>query len=228
MTPQEAILIRDARPDLSLKWYQHPDRRFVLLRGRPCPLLRMDAGVATCTVHAARPYSCRRFKCYRPDPSTEPYEPEPLDLERGRLGCANLSDRLAQSRAVRRDYALNQRKAQRWALAHGWAPDQVPQGSASRVPYHQFVARSSSAGAGVLACGTVNITKLHWLGSYSRDSHHDDHDDGAPSASESCRGNTDTPMARSDTTPSPDDAHAAAMPQPPCSADSQRRKDTPT
>lgn len=138
MTPQEAIRVRDARPDLVLQWYHHPDRRFVYLRGRPCPLLHMDGDVATCTVHPVRPYNCRRFGCYRPDPASEPYESEPLDLEHGRLGCANLSDRLAQSRAVRRDYALRQRKASRWALQHGWTQDMAPTPVGSNVVFYRL------------------------------------------------------------------------------------------
>ena len=139
MTPQEAILIRDARPDLSLKWYQHADRRFVYLKGKPCPCLGSDdQGLAVCTVWAVRPFNCRRFGCYRPDTEAEPYEPEPLDVEHGRLGCANLSDRLAQSRAVRRDYALKQRKAQRWARAHGWPDDLTPTQVGSNVTFYRL------------------------------------------------------------------------------------------
>jgi Fe-S-cluster containining protein len=89
---------------------------------RPCPLLARDAkGLATCTVHDIRPVNCRRFMCGRVDVKQEAFEPEPLDLDRGRLGCANLSDRIQQSRPFRRAYALQQRRVMRdWGMKHGW------------------------------------------------------------------------------------------------------------
>lgn len=119
MTPEEMKLLAVRRPEL--KFYVHPDTRFVYLKGKPCPLLAYDeGGKALCTEYEHRPYGCRRFGCFRPDPKTEPYQNERVDLERGRVGCANLSDRLA-NRAVRRAYALLQRKAQRWGLKHGWS-----------------------------------------------------------------------------------------------------------
>ena len=124
MTHEEADVV-SAHTAIPLTFYIHPDRRFVYLAGKPCPLLDYERnaagerGAAVCTVHAVRPYNCRRFGCFRPDVRTEPYEPEPLDLPRLRLGCANLSDRLA-NRKVRKAYALMQRKAARWALTHGW------------------------------------------------------------------------------------------------------------
>jgi Fe-S-cluster containining protein len=119
MTTQERDLLLARRPDLANRFDAFGT--FVALRANPCPLLTQDGqGLATCTVHDIRPYNCRRFGCYRPDPEKEPYEPESFDLHRARLGCANLSDRIAQSRPVRRDYARRQRKAQRWALQHGW------------------------------------------------------------------------------------------------------------
>ena len=120
MTQEEATRVQAATPR---KLLFHPvDDRFVFLRGHPCPLLSTDGALAVCTVWPVRPYNCRRFGCFRPDPPSEPFEPEPLDLERGRLGCGNLSDRLT-NRQVRRAYALMQRRAQRWALAHGWTND---------------------------------------------------------------------------------------------------------
>lgn len=138
MTPQEAIKVRDARPDLALQWYHHHDGRFVYLKGHPCPLLQMDGTRASCTVHAVRPYNCRRFGCFRPDPHTEPYEPEPLDLARGRLGCANLSDRLAESRSVRRAYARMQRRATHWAVTHGWPQELAPTPAGSNVVFYRL------------------------------------------------------------------------------------------
>jgi Fe-S-cluster containining protein len=119
MTPEERDLLVARRPDLAVRFGTLGV--FVVLPARPCPLLATDGqGRSTCTVHDIRPYNCRRFGCYRPDPTTEIFEPEPLDLDKGRLGCANLSDRIARSRDVRRAYALQQRKAQRWAMRMGW------------------------------------------------------------------------------------------------------------
>ena len=135
MTPQEAQVIHDVRPDLL--FYRHPDQRFVYLKAKPCPLLRMDGQVATCTVHEIRPYNCRRFGCYRPDPQTEPYEPEQVDLMHQRLGCANLSDRLL-NRKVRKDYAIRQRKAARWARQHGWDESMAGTVAGSNVRVYQL------------------------------------------------------------------------------------------
>ena len=93
---------------------------FVRLHAKPCPFLE---GRATCTVYDIRPYNCRRFGCFRPDVATEPFslaEAKPYE-QFATIGCANLRNRLARSRVARRMYALMQRKAQRWALQHGWS-----------------------------------------------------------------------------------------------------------
>lgn len=68
----------------------------------------------TCTIYEHRPYNCRRFICLRPDPDDEPLETG------GPLGCFNASERILLNRDARRFYAHHQRKAQRWADAHGW------------------------------------------------------------------------------------------------------------
>ena len=135
MTKQEAHEIAKARPDLlhTLQVYAHPDTRFVFLKGQPCPLLNADN---TCSVYPVRPYNCRRFGCFRPDVKTETYEPEGLDTDNLRLGCANLSDRLGH-RGVRRQYALMQRHAQRWALKHGWTQDMAPTTVGSNVTFYR-------------------------------------------------------------------------------------------
>lgn len=136
MTPQEAQVLHAARP--WLKFYYHTDQRFVFMKGKPCPLLAFDAkGLAVCTEYERRPYNCWRFGCFRPDPKTEPYEPEPVDVEHMRLGCANLSDRLPV-RSVRREYAKLQRKAQRWALKHGWSQDMAPTAVGSNVVFYRL------------------------------------------------------------------------------------------
>ncbi len=88
--------------------------RFLTVGG--CPFLARELdGKATCTIHAARPFACRRFMCGRPDPETEPFEMG------GPLGCRNLSDRLESSYHFAAFYRTNQRHAQReWAESHGW------------------------------------------------------------------------------------------------------------
>ena len=142
MTPHEAVELARARPDVELHFYQHLDKRFVYLQGQPCPLLgSSDSGLAVCTVWAVRPYNCRRFGCFRPDPSTEPYEPEAVDYDNARLGCANLSDRL-HDRGVRRQYAKMQRKAQRWALKHGWSQETAPTAVGSNVVFYRMTPTS--------------------------------------------------------------------------------------
>lgn len=105
-----------------LKYEEHPEPGFVVLRGEPCPLHEFVDGKSTCTVHEKRPYQCRRFACLRPVPSEEPFQMAPLSpyLKYGMIGCSNLRDRLVKSRIARRCYELIQRKAQRWGRTHGW------------------------------------------------------------------------------------------------------------
>ena len=111
MTQQEAAAIRGATTQ-PLTWHE-PEQGWVELQCHPCPLLDGNR----CTVYAVRPYQCRRFQCHRE--AGEAFDPT------GPLGCRNLSDRLEQSRATRRAYALNQRKAARWGLSHGWTGDET-------------------------------------------------------------------------------------------------------
>lgn len=84
-----------------------------IITGQPCPFLNGSS----CSVYDIRPYKCRQFQCQRAP--NEPLRPG------GPMGCYNLSERVEQSRAVRRAYELNQRKAQRWALKHGWKGDEA-------------------------------------------------------------------------------------------------------
>lgn len=113
MTREEQKLIVDetAKRGLVLTWEAHPDSAFVYLKAQPCPLLSPDN---LCSVHPIRPYNCRRFICGRVDVHSEPYE------QGGPNGCYNLSDRLAQSERFRHHAETTQRKAQPWALEHGW------------------------------------------------------------------------------------------------------------
>ena len=95
----------------SLRW-SIDSQGFVHLQARPCPLL--DAN-GLCSVYDVRPYNCRRFSCNRV--GDEAWGQTPSGE------CLNLIERLQQSRAVRRAYARQQRKAQNWARAHGWDDD---------------------------------------------------------------------------------------------------------
>lgn len=105
-------------PIPEIRWVAHEEKReFVLMLAAPCPLLGTDVdGQALCTIHSIRPYNCRRFGCLRPDPRTEVYE----ICDDGRWGCKNLIDRVKSSRVARRTIELIQRRAQKWALKHGW------------------------------------------------------------------------------------------------------------
>lgn len=100
---------------------------FVALTAHPCPFHEFTGvkGESTCTIHSIRPYQCRRFACLRPDVKAEPFQMAPLSpyLKYGNIGCSNLRDRLVNSRVARRTYELIQRKAQKWALKHGWKQD---------------------------------------------------------------------------------------------------------
>lgn len=115
MTPAERARLLERRPDLAERFTLAPNG-LVALTAAPCPLLDFDeTGRSVCTVHDVRPYNCRRFFCGRPDPAREPFEPTPDGF-----GCENVAARVRESRPFRRALALVQRKAQRWALAHGW------------------------------------------------------------------------------------------------------------
>ena len=110
MTRQEHALL-EATTHRSLLTEPAP-RGLVAMLGAPCPMLKDNL----CSVYPVRPYNCRRFGCYRPDVTKEPFEKGTVE----QLGCVNLADRLGDRR-VRRDYALNQRKAMRWARKMGWS-----------------------------------------------------------------------------------------------------------
>jgi Fe-S-cluster containining protein len=113
MTDAEfAVVLRHASLRASLK-FSHPKPGWTELKAAPCPLLVDNQ----CSVYSVRPYVCRRFQCHRE--AGEAFDPS------GPLGCRNLSDRLEHSRVTRRAYALNQRKAARWGLAHGWKGDEA-------------------------------------------------------------------------------------------------------
>ena len=124
MSPAEqAEIVAYVSPDLAatLRWASDESGRFVRLQAHPCPLLRADN---RCGVYPVRPYNCRRWGCMRADVTKEPLEPD-----HSFLGCANARERFHQNRGIRRQLAHMQTKAQRWALRHGWTPDDsTPEG----------------------------------------------------------------------------------------------------
>jgi Fe-S-cluster containining protein len=125
MTPDERDLLLARRPDLATQFVAHAPG-FVALQPidgtRQCPLLAFEGGLASCTVHDIRPLNCRRFQCGRV--VGEAFEEDPPGRAESVMGCANLTDRVLQSRAWRRQYAQHQRKAMRtWGLKHGWRDD---------------------------------------------------------------------------------------------------------
>lgn len=114
MTTEERAGILDVVPSelgRALLWRDHQTPGFVELQAQPCPLLAADG---RCSVYDVRPFNCRRFICGRV--GDEPWEANADGT------CSNLTVRLAQSRPFRRFYQLVQRRAGRWALAHGWKP----------------------------------------------------------------------------------------------------------
>ncbi len=114
MTTEERALIL-AHPlsrDRRLAWDKRPSSNQWALRAAPCPFL--DG--RHCSIYPIRPYNCRRFGCFRPEPAREPFEPD------GPFGCLNFSERFAASRIVRRAAIAMQRKAMAWARKHGWTP----------------------------------------------------------------------------------------------------------
>lgn len=106
MTHEEAaVLVHEAPPQLKMQFRSAGDG-FVALKAAPCPLYIFGG----CVVYKHRPYNCRRFACLRPDVKSEPFE----------ANSGNLMARVRTSRVARRMAQRIQRKAQGWALAHGW------------------------------------------------------------------------------------------------------------
>lgn len=113
MTKEEQLVLFKHIPQGIETSWRDIDEKFVALKAQPCPLYAFKG----CVVYAVRPYSCRRFACMRPNPKKEPFE------QGGPLGCMNLSDRVSTSRVALRLAKLIQRRAQKWALRHGWTSD---------------------------------------------------------------------------------------------------------
>lgn len=108
-----ALLAKQYNPKLE---FRDVGDNFVAMKAGPCPLFAFN----TCIVYESRPYNCRRFACMRPDPAAEPWRFTPNG------DCANLWDRLRTSRVARRLGTLIQRRAQTWAVRHGWVIDGRP------------------------------------------------------------------------------------------------------
>ena len=106
MTKEEAATLVAAAPSTITMQFRPLDDTFVALKAGPCPLYVFR----TCLVYASRPYNCRRFGCMRPDTKAEPFE----------VSGANMRDRTETNRKARRLGQQMQKKAQKWADAHGW------------------------------------------------------------------------------------------------------------
>jgi Fe-S-cluster containining protein len=110
MTGSEREAVTASSP-VHAEWLPSSDAGFVQLATGPCPYLTADThGKPLCSVYAVRPYNCRRYMCGR-EACDEPFDPAPVP------GV------VLDDRHLRRQYALNQRKSQKWANAHGWTPD---------------------------------------------------------------------------------------------------------
>lgn len=107
MSLQEAALLQSKAMGRALTWRPAQPFGFVELVAHPCPFLD-DQG---CTVYDSRPYKCRQYLCFRA--TGETFDPTGQDL----------TNKLITIREVKRAYALNQRKAQRWGRTHGWRDD---------------------------------------------------------------------------------------------------------
>ena len=104
LTRQEWEAVKPRVPEGVSVVLRDVDAKFLAIKAGPCPLHIFNR----CTVYDVRPYNCRRFACLRPDPASEPFEAMGWDV------------RVKVSRAARRMLATYQRKAQRWAVQHGW------------------------------------------------------------------------------------------------------------
>ena len=107
MTHQEAAALVHAAPrEIALHFRPLEQPGFVAMKAGPCPLYAFGG----CLAYAARPYNCRRYVCLRADVQTEAFDSTGQTVR----------VRVRRSRAMRRIAERTQRKAQRWALNHGW------------------------------------------------------------------------------------------------------------
>jgi Fe-S-cluster containining protein len=103
IAPAELDALMAARPEVDVRVAERGDG-FLSMQAGPCPFLEGN----DCTVYAVRPLNCRRFMCGR-DSKDEPFPVEAVPMK------------VLASRDLRRQYALNQRRAMaRWGHSHGW------------------------------------------------------------------------------------------------------------
>lgn len=106
MTDSERAVLEAAGTSVSpLVWLDPPAPGRQALKAAPCPFLQADNA---CGVYESRPFTCRRYGCFRQD--GEPY------YEAAQL----LEFRTRTDNAVRSQRKSMQRVAQTWGRAHGW------------------------------------------------------------------------------------------------------------
>lgn len=104
MTQQEWAIISETPQAKERTLTIDVSGNFVALRAGSCPFY--DNG---CTIYSVRPTNCRRFCCFRMDVKTEHFE-----------DGAAVPAVVFKSRDFRRQYQLNERKAMKWGVRHGW------------------------------------------------------------------------------------------------------------
>lgn len=109
MTKEEASVLVMHAPSTITLHFRPADEGFVAMKAQPCPLYIFH----TCMVYEHRPYNCRRFGCMRPDTHKEPFEAD----------GSNMRDRTETNRTARRMGIQMQKKALKWAKAHGWGTE---------------------------------------------------------------------------------------------------------
>jgi hypothetical protein len=106
VTGAELDAMRAAK-DVPLK-VQALGNGFVRIEAAPCPFL--DG--TKCAIYASRPLNCRRYICGRDNADAFVDFTQPIPVQ------------VLQSRDLRRQYALNQRRAMAtWGHRMGWADD---------------------------------------------------------------------------------------------------------
>lgn len=105
VTEAELEAVQKARPDVSLEVTRRADG-FLEFRAGPCPYLGPEG---RCSVYEHRPLNCRRWMCGRMS------KDEPL------TDLSPVPVKVLLDRDLRRQYALNQRRAMaRWGHRMGW------------------------------------------------------------------------------------------------------------
>lgn len=103
-----------APPEIETRWEPNAKPGFVNLVAAPCPFVAEEYGKAVCRVHAARPFNCRKFGCFRITAD------EKLDALVVRVRGETIPVRTIDNREHRRTFARMVTKAERWGRSHGW------------------------------------------------------------------------------------------------------------